>query len=315
MLTQFSLCFFFFFFNQLLNLGTTQGGVGWKWSRWQPLMYLPRTVMNSPSENKPITSSSIGLVFLLPAFLFLLPFLIGIRCSLLSGLPSQNFIPGRGLLLFHTSASRGPPLPLAPALIDRPSLPSELPPPQRFFLPSFPLFFFLFCLFSAPPLLPPSLHPSHWVMAIRAGSRPAAVGDRHWSHTQSLGAEGEAIHPFCARRPLRPHSGPYCTFAGRSNYRRPDCRMKQIKLKGEYAELLIHYLVSLCMCVCLCSLGWGLAFYILGQFITEIGPPKLRHQTAFVTHTGRKWHESRQQFLSFTEAKRSDEKRKAEEKM
>lgn len=106
-------------------------------------------------------------------------------------------------------------------------------------------------------------------MAIRAGSRPAAVGDRHWSHTQWLGAEGKAIHPFCAQ-PCS-HSWPYCTLASPSNYSRPDCRMKQIKLKGEYAELLIHDLVPF---------RWGLEIYIQGLFIIETGHPKLKPHTA-----------------------------------
>lgn len=55
------------------------------------------------------------------------------------------------------------------------------------FLPSTPRFF-------SPPLPPLPLHPSDWVMAIRAGTHPAAVWDRHWSHAQSLWAEGMAIH-------------------------------------------------------------------------------------------------------------------------
>lgn len=156
---------------------------------------------------------------------------------------SPRFSSG-GLNPFHTLASRGPPLPFTLDLIDLQSLLDPLPlslPNTFSLLPS--VFFSLFyILFSSPPLPPLSLHPSHWVMAIRAGSRPAAVGDRHWSHTQSLGAEGKTIHPVCARPCF--YLWPYCTLAGPSNYRRPDCWMKQIKLKGECAELFIHYLHS-----------------------------------------------------------------------
>lgn len=64
-----------------------------------------------------------------------------------------------------------------PALIYCPHLP--LRPIYPHFLPA------TSCL-SSPPLLLRSLHPSDWVMAIRAGSHPAAVENRHWSHTQSL---------------------------------------------------------------------------------------------------------------------------------
>ena len=45
-------------------------------------------------------------------------------------------------------------------------------------------------------------------MAIRAGSHPAAVWDRHWSHTQSLWAEGTAIHFVHGLVRLTAH----CTF-------------------------------------------------------------------------------------------------------
>lgn len=243
-----------------------QGGVGRKWSRWQPLMYLPQTVMNSPRENKPITSSRIGLVFLLPPLLFLLPSLIG-RRSLLSGLLFKIFIPGPSPLS-HLSLQGAPSsLHAGP---NRPSIASRAPPPSPILYPYSILSFFSLSFTSFSPRLPsPSLHPSHWVMAIRAGSRPAAVGDRHWSHTQSLGAEGKAIHPFCAR-PCS-HSWPYCTLADSGNYSRPDCRMKQIKLKGEYTELLIHYLVPL---------RWGLEVYIQWPFVTETGHSKLKPHTA-----------------------------------
>lgn len=244
-----------------------QEGVGRKWSRWQPLMYLPQTVMNSPRENKPITSSRIGLVFLLPPLLSLLPSLIGCSCRA----PRPRFSSG-GLHPFHTSASRGPPPSFTLDLIDLPSLLDPPPfPPQYFFFTPFCFFSPFYLLFSSPPLPPPSLHPSHWVMAIRAGSRPAAVGDRHWSHTQSLGAEGKAIHPFCAA------VFPLVALLY-------SCRPKQLqeaRLQNEANQ--IKGWMRWTFNPLPVSLRWGLTVYIVGLFITETGHPKLKPHTASVT--------------------------------
>lgn len=60
--------------------------------------------------------------------------------------------------------------------------------------PIFPSFLPTTPVLLSPPLPLLSLHPSDWVMAMGAGSHPAAVWDGHWSHTQSLWAEGRAIH-------------------------------------------------------------------------------------------------------------------------
>lgn len=110
---------------------------------------------------------------------------------------------------FNTSSSRGPSSSIHsavpscslahPALIYCPLLPlNPISPP---FFHATPCFFL--------PTTPSAiLHPSDWVMAIRAGSHPAAVWDRHWSHTQSLWAEGTAIHFVHGLVQLTVH----CTF-------------------------------------------------------------------------------------------------------
>lgn len=185
----------------------------WKLSHWQLLMYLQKWwwILSVKINQLPkVASASSSILLPLPSLIS------AIHCC-------QTQIPDRHLSTpfflhfpsshFNTSTSWGPcpsihtAVPsrsLAhPALIYCPLLPVS--PISPSFLPSFlpttPCFF-------SPPLPPLSLHPSHWVMAIRAGSHPAAVWDRHWSHTQSLWAEGTAIHFVHGLVRLTAH----CTF-------------------------------------------------------------------------------------------------------
>lgn len=128
-----------------------------------------------------------------------LPFLISTIYCCHTQMPDCHFSTPFFLHLFlshfNTSTSRGPCSSIHtavpsrslahPVLIHCPLLPMSSISPS--FLPATPCFF-------SPPLPLLSLHPSDWVMAIRAWSHPAAVCDRHWSHTQSLWAEGTPIH-------------------------------------------------------------------------------------------------------------------------
>lgn len=180
--------------------------------------------------------------------LFLLLYLIGCRL-LLSGLPSSTFIPGPPPLLT--------PQPPGGALFPctRPNGPNQ----SLLFFPSS----------SSPPLTPPLLHPSHWVMAVRAESRPAAVGDRHWSHTQSLEAEGEVIHPFW------PQPCSHWLYSLRPK------QLQEVRLRHSASQ--INGWIGWTFNPLPGSLRWGLAVYILGLFITETGQPKLKPHTASAT--------------------------------
>lgn len=93
------LSLFFSCSSSFCHLAPMRWGVGRKWSRWQPLMYLPQTVMNSSRENKPISSSRIGLLFLLPF-------------PDISYQASCSWLSSRGLHLFsHVGLQGAPPLP------------------------------------------------------------------------------------------------------------------------------------------------------------------------------------------------------------
>lgn len=157
-------------------------------------------------ENKPITSSSITFIFLSsPSFPISYRYHSPLSGSdprspslhlTLTPQPPEGPLPPSTRCLTRAALIYCPLLPLSPIF---PSCPLTTP---RFF---------------SPPVLPLSLHPSHWVMATRAGSHPAAAWDRHWSQTQSLWGWGRS-HPFCTcTHPAQ--STLY--FLGCRNYRSP----------------------------------------------------------------------------------------------
>lgn len=112
-----------------------------------------------------------------------------------------------------------------PALIYCPLLPLS---------PIFPSFLLTTPCFFSPQLPPLPLHPSDWVMAIRAGSHPAAVWDRHWSHTQSLWAEGTAIHFVHGLIRLTAH----CTFWAEAIIGAQMVQMRRLTLTGVKERIL-----------------------------------------------------------------------------